>query len=93
MSIDRLQQSLVSPPGEVLVFPAKMRTGKIRRTAENLAKRHGRAAESYWRQVATGMASQMARAGLDRAIIEREVRAFHDAVQRELQALSGTRGP
>jgi Family of unknown function (DUF6074) len=85
MSVEAHPQPTDLPAGQVVVFPANRRTGKIRRTAEVLSQRHGRAADRYWRQIIDGMASQMARAGFGDEVIRSEIRAFSDAVQRELQ--------
>jgi hypothetical protein len=70
---------------ELIGFPTKFRTGKIRRTAELLAGRRPGAAESYWRQVINGMVGQMKKAGFADAVIDAEIQAFSEAVQLELR--------
>ena len=86
MGADTLRSLPRFPECTIIAFPTERRVGKIRRTADVLNRRHGRGAEFYWHQVVDGMVSQMERAGLDRAVIDHEIRAFHDAVQRALQA-------
>src|SRR4051812_13024133 len=85
MAMDRLSQSQDWKPALVIPFPTIRRTGKIRRTAEILTRRHGRAAESYWRQVISGMAGQMEAAGLHEVVIGAEIESFRHAVQAELR--------
>ncbi|TIL45821.1 DUF6074 family protein [Mesorhizobium sp.] len=65
---------------KIVPFPAKMRVGKIRRTAEILGGRHGKDAEHYWQHVINGMRSQMKNSGLPVAVIESELKGFADAV-------------
>jgi hypothetical protein len=72
------------PPCQVFVFPLNRRVEKIRRTAELLAERHGKSAEVYWKQVVSGIASQMQRAGVPADVIEFEIQQFSEAVQFEL---------
>ncbi|WP_430981663.1 DUF6074 family protein [Mesorhizobium ciceri] len=72
-------------PCVVICFPMRRRVGKIRRTAELLLDRRGRAADHYWRQTVAGVVGQLTRAGLTEAAIRTEVQTFSDAVQEELR--------
>lgn len=72
------------PPCQVVPFPLERRIGKIRRTAEVLGERHGKGADHYWKQVVSGIASQMQRAGVPADVIAFEIRQFSEAVQLEL---------
>ncbi|MDF3216277.1 MULTISPECIES: DUF6074 family protein [Mesorhizobium] len=78
-----------NPPCMLIAFPMAKRIGKIRRVAEVLSARRGAAATNYWKQMVATMGGQMQRAGFDRDTINRELREFHDAVQRELWLRSG----
>ncbi len=84
-----------SPPQcTVIAFPTTKRVGKIRRTAELLAGKSGKAADRYWQQVSNGMRSQMESAGLAETEIDAQLQAFLDAVQNEMvrQSYSGRHG-
>lgn len=77
------------PPACVVIpFPASKRTGKIRRAAEVLVEKSGKGADQYWKQVISGMRSQMERAGIPQSAIDTELQAFFDAVQSELVRLT-----
>ena len=78
-----------TPPCQVVAFPLAKRMGKVRRVADILVEKRGAAATSYWKQTISTIASQMQRAGLDRDVINEELRSFHDAVQRELWRRAG----
>lgn len=73
-----------TPPRQVIPFPCEKRIGKVRRVAEVLEGKHGKAADAYWRQTVDALVGPMERAGIPTETIRAEVRAFHDAVQREL---------
>lgn len=77
------------PRCEVLPFPAVRRVGKVRRTAEVLLNKSGKGADHYWRQVVDGMRSQMTGAGIPEEQIDRELRAFADAVFGIIHASDG----
>ncbi|RUY18223.1 hypothetical protein EN925_08325 [Mesorhizobium sp. M7A.F.Ca.US.006.04.2.1] len=47
------------------------------------------AAVTNWKQMVATLGTQMQRAGFDRDITNRELREFHNAVQRELWLRSG----
>lgn len=77
-----------SPPAcQVIAFPTTKRIGKIRRTAQILSEKSGKAADRYWQQVVGGMRSQMTTAGIPEGEIEAELRAFFAAVQIEMVRL------
>lgn len=76
-------------PCMVIAFPMAKRVGKIRRVAEMLSAKRGAAATNYWKQTVATLGGQMQRAGFDRDTINRELRDFYDAVQRELWLRSG----
>ena len=78
-----------SPPRQVIAFPLAKRVGKVRRVADVLMAKNGQAAATYWRQTVTTLGEQLQRAGIDRKAIDEQLRAFHDAVQRELQSRNG----
>ena len=76
------------PACTVLAFPLSKRVGKIRRTAEVLSGKNGKAAIQYRATIIESTRGQMAKSGLSEAIIESEIRAFETAVERELNRLS-----
>ncbi|RWC76087.1 MAG: hypothetical protein EOS30_09850 [Mesorhizobium sp.] len=87
MTLDGLTvQAWRAAPCQIVPFPARMRIGKIRRTAEILGGRHGKGADRYWQQVIGGMRSQMEKASLPSALIESELQGFADAVFAQLSA-------
>ncbi|WP_353682695.1 DUF6074 family protein [Mesorhizobium sp.] len=73
----------------MIAFPMAKRVGKVRRVAEVLSGKRGAAATNYWKQVVATLGGQTQRAGFDSDTINREPRALHDAVQRELCLRSG----
>lgn len=75
-------------PVRLLLFPLTRRVGKIRHTASKLAQKHGEDANLYWRQVVASNRKHLERVGLSDGQIEIELRAFHDAVQREMVQLA-----
>lgn len=88
MTSDILPLFSWSPPVQVIPFPTANRIGKVRHTAKLLHKKQGSAADSYWRQVCTGMARQMEQAGIPKGEVNQQMRDFFDAVQSELQRMS-----
>jgi hypothetical protein len=73
-----------SPPCRVHAFPLARRITKIKAVAENLHRKHGKAADSYWRQTVSTLAGQLSRAGVPDSEISEAVRGFFDAVQMEM---------
>ncbi|MER8437756.1 DUF6074 family protein [Mesorhizobium sp. M1312] len=78
-----------NPSCLVIAFPMAKRVGKVQHVAEVLSVKRGAAATNCWKQVVATLDGQTQRAGFDRDTINRELRAFHDAVQRELCLRSG----
>jgi hypothetical protein len=72
-------------PCKLIVFPLRKRVSRVRRVAEVLLRKNGKAADSYWRQVSVALDAQMMRAGIGLDERRRELAAFHQAVQAELQ--------
>lgn len=79
----------MTTPCNVVPFPAVRQVGKIRTVADGLARRVGerRGGEGYWRQCVDNMARRMQAAGLTEDVIDRELRAFREAVSIELGRL------
>lgn len=73
-----------SPSSKVIPFPASRRIGKVRRVAEVLLRSNPRAAEAYWRRITADLARPLSQAGIHRDVIEAEITAFRETVQREL---------
>jgi len=82
-----------APPCAVVPFPMNRRVGKIRRTAEILARKNGADADAYWRQVISAAERHFERIGLPKAEADTQLRAFADAVQAELAHGYRDRGP
>lgn len=77
-----------TPPSKVLVFPLQRRVGRVRHVASKLLDKQGELANTYWRQIVTSLTSQMERAGISEAEIDRELKSFFDAVQSEMARLT-----
>jgi len=78
-----------SPPACVVIpFPAANRIGRIRHVAQIVAKKRGNDADAYWRRIVKDMDRQMAKAGIDKARREAELRAFFDGVCKELDLMA-----
>ncbi|MFK3665090.1 DUF6074 family protein [Ochrobactrum teleogrylli] len=75
-------------PAIVHAFPLSARHGKVKAVAENLSRKHGKAADTYWRQTVSTLGGQMFRAGVARSEIEYQLRSFFDAVQLELNRMA-----
>lgn len=88
MRSDDLPLLAWKPPVRVLLFPLTRRVGKIRHTAAKLIQKHGEDANLYWRQVVASNRKHLERVGLSEQEIETELRAFNDAVQREMMRLT-----
>ncbi|MGK6313704.1 DUF6074 family protein [Neorhizobium sp. DT-125] len=76
---------------KLIAFPLVRRIGKIRRVAEVLESRHGAEAAGYWRVQVRHLAEGMQQCGYSEDRIAEEVRAFHDAVQREMMRIASAR--
>jgi hypothetical protein len=73
-----------APPCRIHAFPLARRMTKVRAVAENLHRKHGRAADIYWRQTVSTLAGQLSRAGVPASEVSETLRGFFDAVQREM---------
>lgn len=73
-----------SPPCKVLAFPLARRTAKVRRVADVLRGKQGRARRLYWSQTIDALEAQMFRAGIDGNEVMTELHSFRDAVEAEL---------
>ena len=70
-----------------LNFPAANRWREVREAAETLNRTHGEAATLYWRTLVRSIADPMMALGIPEDEVRREIFAFQDAVQAELQTL------
>lgn len=80
---------------EIVPFPARMRVGHIRRTADRIVNsRTDREAQAFWKRAVEGLWRQMEKAGVPEDRIDIEVAAFHRCVQAEVTRISmaGTGG-
>lgn len=75
-------------PAAVHAFPLSARQNKVRAVAENLSRKHGKAADIYWKQTISTLGNQLYRIGVDRCEIDFELRSFFDAVQSELHRMA-----
>ena len=66
--------------GRIVAFPLSARSDLVRRTADDLADRHGSEANSYWRNTIAGLRAQMTANGISEVAIESDLRAFADSV-------------
>lgn len=80
------------PPATIHAFPLWARSDKVRSVAETLARKHGKAAEAYWKQTVTTLTNQLRRLGVEAAEVEAEARAFFYVVQDEMARLDGDYG-
>ncbi|MDB5522359.1 MAG: hypothetical protein JWM58_122 [Rhizobium sp.] len=71
-----------------IVFPIARRLREVRQAAEELNQMHGEAAVLFWKARIRSIADPLAAAGIPEDEVRRQVFAFQDAVQRELQALA-----
>ncbi len=75
-------------PAIVHAFPLSARHTKVKAVAETLARKHGKAADTYWRQTVSTLGGQMVRAGVAQCEVEYHLRSFFDAVQSELNRMA-----
>jgi hypothetical protein len=73
---------------EPIAFPAAFRTREVRQAAEELNKTHGEAAVRFWKSLIRSIADPLSAAGIPDDEVRRQVYAFQDAVQMELQSLA-----
>lgn len=77
-----------SPLVQVIPFPLAANIGKVRRVAEVLDTKQGKAADAYWRRTIQPMADRLTKAGVSQAEVDRQIAQFTDAVQQELNRLA-----
>lgn len=81
-----------TPPAcRMIPFPSSKRVGHARHVASILDRKDGRDATAYWRRICSDMQRQLERAGIDPDRRDRELRAFFDAVQAELDRMAVAR--
>lgn len=81
------------PRGAAIVpFPLNRNGRKIRHVAQILAKREGRAAESYWHRIIGDLAAMLVRAGIDDGEIHSQLMAFRAAVELEMRRRNACAG-
>jgi hypothetical protein len=76
------------PPCEILAFPLCARREKVRAVAQNLLRKHEKAAEVYWKQTVSTLGNQLDRLGIERPDIDAQLRTFFHAVQSEMIRLT-----
>lgn len=81
---DQMDLLPCKPPCEVIAFPPARRVDRVRRVAEKLLRKHGRAADVYWKQTVTRTRNELNGVGASASAVEFELRAFFDAVQAEM---------
>ena len=70
-----------------IAFPVSHRTADVRKAAETLNETHGEAAALYWKSLVRSIADSLLAMGIPDDEVRREILAFQDSVQMELQAL------
>lgn len=63
------------------------RTCQVHETVERLMNENGSAADRYWKQTIAELRARMASLGIDRAVIDDELRAFARAVFARIHEL------
>lgn len=90
MMVENLPLFHWRPECQVLIFPLRHRTSKVRRTAALLYSKHGEDAELYWKQVIAANRKHLDRFGLSGEQVHQQLQAFSSAVQSELVRISLT---
>jgi hypothetical protein len=85
MCSDQLDLLTWKTPARVVPFPLAANIGRVRRCAEILERKQGKAADAYWRRVVEPMADRLAKIGLPVQVIQRELDESSDAVQSEMR--------
>lgn len=70
---------------EVIAFPADRDVASVRRAALQLDRKHGPAADRWWRTECNCLAARLQLAGFGDAVIRDQVDRFANAVQNELR--------
>lgn len=76
------------PSAHVFIFPIARNSYRVRLVADNLERKHGQAADVYWRSTVTRIANELRRQGLNEEGISAEISAFFRAVEMELRRRS-----
>ncbi|WP_352899223.1 DUF6074 family protein [Mesorhizobium sp. M1340] len=90
--LDLFEWTPSSQARTILPFPQDRRTGEIRRVADLIQKKKGRAAERLWQHQIDQIRRQMTRSGFSADEIEAGVSSFHCAVQSELDRAAWVAG-
>ena len=84
--------TLRTRPARLPIFPAARRSRDIRTAAETLHRTHGEAAALYWKSLIRSIAAPLIAMGISDEDVRREIFAFQDSVQAELQSISRPEG-
>src|SRR5689334_10849208 len=76
------------PACRVHAFPPARRVNRVRQIAESLSRKHGRAADAYWKQVVTRTWNEMATLSVPEHEIHAALHALFDAVLTELNRMA-----
>ena len=71
-----------------IAFPISHRTADVRKAAEILSQTHGEAAVLYWKSLVRSIADSLLEMGIPDDDVRREILAFQDCVQIELQTIA-----
>jgi hypothetical protein len=88
MAGDQMDLLTWKPTCRIMAFPPARRSYRVRWIAENLLRKHGGAADAYWKQTITRTRNELHCVGIPEREIETELRAFFDAVQAEMVRLT-----
>lgn len=88
MAGDQMDLLTWKPTCKLIAFPPARRSHRVRWIAENLLRKHGGAADAYWKQTVTRTRNELHGVGIPEGEIETELRAFFDAVQAEMVRLA-----
>lgn len=72
----------------IIAFPLDRRWLEVTQAAKLLNRVHGRPADDWWKKTCKVMAADLRSAGVDDHEVRRQILAFQDAVQVELQTLA-----
>lgn len=78
------------PPARVIAFPVSRQRDRVHKCAATLFRKHGHAAELFWRKTVRTILADLERAGVPDDQAREEVRAFFDAVQVELNRIANS---
>jgi hypothetical protein len=69
---------------QMIPFPLKARTAKVRRVAEVYQRKNGNDRKAYWRSEINRLGDQLDALGIDGDVIDAQLDAFKEAVQGEI---------